>query len=93
MKIDKLLKDLTGLGTIDIKILNYLKEHPDEVFTYYDDAFANAFPDVNRNSIDWVLWNLARKGKIGKVKIGRRVYFGSHEAIKHLNENLGTDET
>jgi len=90
MKIEKVVKDLTGLGTVDNKIYKHLKEHPDEVYAYYDEDLARTFPEVNRNTIDWVLWSLAKKNKIGRVKIGRRVYFGTHEAIEHLNEKLGT---
>jgi hypothetical protein len=95
MKIDKLVdnleKDLKGM-TVEEKIYKYITEHPDEVFEYWDEDLLKAFPDVNQNTTDWVLWNLAKEKRIGRIKIGRRVYFGSNEAIEELRKKLPKSE-
>lgn len=91
MKIDDLVNNLEkGLRnmTAEAKIHKYIIQHADEVFEYWDEDLRKAFPELNQNTTDWVLWNLSNKKKIGKVKIGRRVYFGSNEAIEDLRKRL-----
>lgn len=87
MKIEELVKSLKGLNR-EQKICNYVLEHPDEVYENYDESLHKAFPDINQDSLNWYLWNLANEKKIGKTKIGRRVYFGSNEAIEELRKKL-----
>jgi len=95
MKIDEFVKnlekDLKGM-TVEEKIYKYIMEHPDEVFEYWDEDLRKAFPEVNQNTTDWVLWNLANEKRIGRIKIGRRVYFGSNEAIHDLGTKLPKSE-
>ena len=92
MKIEELVKGFKGLN-IEGTLFNYIKLHPDEVYgySYNDDADKNlqaAFPEFNPDTIDWYLWDLEREKRIGKIKIGRRVYLGSHEAIEELRKKL-----
>ena len=96
MKIEELVKDLKGLKSEE-KIYNYVIQHPDEVYgyRYNDDADKNlqaAFPEFNPDTIDWYLWDLEREKRIGKIKIGRRVYLGSHEAIEELRKKIAKRE-
>ena len=96
MKIDELVKDLKGLTSKE-RIYNYIVGHPDEVFgySYNDDNDKNlqtAFPELNPNTIDWYLWTLEKEKRIGKIKIGRRVYLGSFEAIEALRKKLPTED-
>jgi len=93
MKIDELVKDLKGL-TKKEKIYNYITQHPDEVYGYiYDEqdkdkSLQTAFPEWNIGTINWYMWLLEKEKKIRKIKIGRRVYLGSNEAIEELLKKL-----
>lgn len=92
MKIEDLVKNLNGLSAKE-KIYNYLTQHPDEVYGYsYNDnndkSLQTAFPELNPNTIDWYLWTLEKEKRIGKIKIGRRVYLGSNEAIEILGKKF-----
>lgn len=95
MKIDNLVnnlaKDLKGM-TVEEKIYRYITEHPDEVFEYWDEDLWKAFPELNRNTTDWVLSNLAKEKRIERIKIGRRAYFGTKEAIEDLRQKLPKSE-
>jgi len=85
VKIDDLLRNEGGSTTVKGRILQYLEEHEDEVLPYNDkEEFKNAFPNDNINSINWALWTLGNEKKIGKARLGRKVYFGSHKAIEEL---------
>jgi hypothetical protein len=87
LKIDELVKGLKGSNSEE-KIHNYIILHPDEVYEYYDETLHKEFPELQEDSVNWYLWNLAKEKRIGKINIGRRVYFGSNEAIEELRKKL-----
>jgi len=74
------------------KILDFLKEHPDEVFAINEEQQISQVLGMNRNNIGWSLWALEKRGLIGKRKVSRKVYYGSHEAIGKLDKSLSSDK-
>jgi hypothetical protein len=92
VKIEDVIKGLKPLGREE-RIYNYIMQHPDEVYTYYDDDLKVAFPDIkNEDSLNWYLYDLAKNKKIEKIKIRRNAYFGSKEAIEELLRRLPKDQ-
>ena len=78
-------KPPTGLPALQRKILEYMEEHPDEVFSYeHTDELAAKLGVDSGHSVEWHLISLDSKGLIAKAKLGRRAYFGSRWAINHL---------
>jgi hypothetical protein len=90
MQIHKIVKDMDSRETVINGVLGFLENHPEEIFWYNDKEILTAFPDVNRSTIDWALWELAKENKISRIKIGGSVYFGTHSAIQSLCDKLGT---
>lgn len=90
MQIHKIVKDMNSRETVIHAVLSFLEAHSEEIFWYNDKELLNAFPDVNRSTIDWALWELAKENKISRIKIGGSVYFGTHAAIQSLCDKLGT---
>lgn len=70
------------------KILGFLKLHPYEVFAVKEDQNIAQTLGMNKNNVGWCLWALEKKHLIGKRRIGRKVYYGSLEAINHLDREL-----
>ena len=78
-------KPPTGLPTLQRKLLEYLEEHPDEVFGYEHAAeLAAKLGSVSGRAVESHLLSLDSKGLIAKAKLGRKAYFGSRWAINHL---------
>ena len=78
-------KPPTGLPAMQRKLLEYLEEHPDEVFGYEHAAeLADKLGCESGQAIEWHLLSLDTKGLIAKAKLGRKAYFGSRWAINHL---------
>ena len=74
-----------GLPDFQRKLLEYLEEHPDEVFGYEHAAeLAAKLGSENTQSVEWHLLSLDTKGLIAKAKLGRKAYFGSRWAINQL---------
>ena len=78
-------KPPTGLPALQRRLLEYLEDHPDEVFGYEHAAeLADKLGDVSGQTVEWHLLSLDTKGLIAKAKLGRKPYFGSRWAINHL---------
>jgi len=86
-KISELVEK-EALSPLQMKVLRYLNDHPDEVFSYRDEAelAQKINHDGSVHGIGFSLWALEKKGLIGKENYGRRVYFGSFQAINKLKE-------
>lgn len=70
------------------KLLEFLKLHPYEVFAIKEEEKIAQELGMNKNNVGWCLWALEKKRLIGKRRIGRKVYYGSLEAIDHLDKEL-----
>ncbi len=78
-------KPPTGLPSLQRKLLEYMEEHPDEVFGYeHADELGAKLGGVSGQTVEWHLLSLDTKGLIAKAKLGRKPYFGSRWAINHL---------
>lgn len=91
MKIDDFVKELKPLGR-EGKVYNHIMEHSDEIYEYYDESLEEAFPDINKESLNWYMYDLAKNKKIEKIRIKRRVYFGNKTAIEELIKKLPKDQ-
>jgi hypothetical protein len=89
MKITDFTEDSrTPRSTIKARILRYLQEHEDEVFSYRDEKLAKDL-GVKISALSYPLWSLHSEGLIEREKLGGRVYFGSHKAVAALRKRLG----
>jgi len=70
------------------KLLEFLKLHPYEVFAIREQGKIAEALGMNKNNVGWCLWALEKKHLIGKRRIGRKVYYGSLEAISNLEKEL-----
>ena len=78
-------KPPTGLPDLQRRLLEYLEEHPDEVFGYEHAAeLASKLGAESGSTVESHLLSLDSKGLIAKMKQGRKTYFGSRWAINHL---------
>ncbi len=81
-----------GLPPLQHMIFEELARRPDEVFEYQGDELIRAFPRLKRSALNWSLWQLAKLGHIGKVKIrvGGKLttVYGCPEAIYALRLRL-----
>ncbi len=77
-----------ALSDLKARVLRYLEEHPDEVFTYRDEALARAV-GARPSALAWTLWWLHRQGFIDKEEVDGRVYLGSRPAVAELRKRLG----
>ncbi len=78
-------KPPTGLPAPQRQLLEYLEEHPDEVFGYEHAAeLAAKLGSDSGRTVEWDLLSLDSKGLIAKAMLGRKTYFGSRWAINHL---------
>ncbi len=91
MKIDDFVKGFKPLGREET-VYNHIMKHLDEVYEYYDKGLEEAFPNINKESLNWYIYDLAKNKKIEKIKIGRRVYFGNKIAIEELIKKLPKDQ-
>ena len=75
----------TGLPALQRKLLQYLEEHPDEVFGYeHATELAAKLGIASGRTVELHLLSLDSKGLIAKAKLGRKAYFGSRWAVNHL---------
>ena len=78
-------KPPTGIPALQRQLLEYLDEHPDEVFGYeHASELAAKLGAESAQAVEWHLLSLDTKGLIAKAKLGRKSYFGSRWAINHL---------
>jgi len=85
MKIRELVSRRGGrrLSPLGGRVLQYLEAHPQEVFRYRDDALAQAL-GMKPSALSFTLWDLEKKGFIGKENLEGKVYFGGWKAIQEL---------
>ena len=66
------------------RVLEYLNEHPDEVFRITLSSEVAAALGVPKKTVEDALWSLARQGLIARARLDREVWYGSHAAIEEL---------
>src|SRR3990170_6544391 len=80
-----------GLSPLKARVLQYLQERSDEVFTYRDERSAKHL-SIKISAFSFTLWALHRDGLIGRQEVDGKVYFGSLQAIANLRAKLGIEE-
>ena len=70
------------------KVLGFLKLHPYEVFAVKEDEKIAQALGMNKNNVGWCLWALEKRHLVAKRRIGKKVYYGSYEAISLLDREL-----
>lgn len=78
----------TNLPPSQEKVLEFLKLHPYEVFAVTEVEEIAQTLGMNKNNASWCFWALEKKHLIGKRRLGRKVYYGSLEAINQLDREL-----
>lgn len=73
------------------RVLRYLNEHADEVFTYRDEQLVESL-SVKPSGLSFTLWTLHRDGLIDKEEIDGKVFFGTRAAIAELRSQAGRPE-
>ena len=91
LKIVDVVKSLEPSRTID-KILNYILQNEDSVFSYYDEELKKAFENVNEETLANYLYTLGKQGKIQRTKINREVFFGSQKAIDDFIKSINAQK-
>lgn len=93
MKIGAVLDHALGKGLTPLQkaVLEYMEAHSDEVFSYRDEKLVRGVKS-KASAVGFTLWALHKKGLIEKEKVGRKVYFGSHDAIAELRQLTGAPE-
>ena len=93
MKIADLTKDARpDLSPLKRKVLRYMEEHDDEVFTYRDAQLAREL-ELKASAQGFTLWALHRDGFIDREEVNGKVYFGSRRAIGDLRRRLGLEKS
>ena len=92
MKLTELSRRRRGrTAPLRQRILQHLDAHPDEVFSYRDEALAAAV-DAKVSAASFTLWALHRDGLIDKEEVDGKMYFGSRRAVGLLRSQLGMEE-
>jgi hypothetical protein len=73
------------------RVLRYLNEHSDEVFTYRDEQLTERL-GAKASALSFTLWTLHKDGLIDREEIDGKVYFGSKAAIIELRQRTGKVE-
>jgi predicted transcriptional regulator len=86
-KIDAILGEYE-LPPLQQRVLSYFQEHKDEIFSYMDAKELAKLIKHNGSprGVAFALWALDKKGVVDKERVGKRVYFGSKEAITELRK-------
>ena len=76
------------LPPLQQKVITYLQGHKDEVFSYMDKGELSQLikHSGSPSGVGFALWALDQRGLIDRERLGRRVYFGSKEAIAELRK-------
>lgn len=88
-KIEQVMqREQRRLPKLQKAVLDYLEGHPDEVYSWNREDLSTLLTSLKqkgtRGSIGWSIWALHRHGYIERLKVGRRYYYGSPEAIRRL---------
>ena len=86
-KINEILSEYE-LPPLQQRVLSYFQQHTDEVFSYKDaDELAKLIKHTGSpRGVSFALWALDKKGVVDKERVGKRVYFGSKDAIAELRK-------
>jgi len=87
------IKDLVAtdqLSPLQQKLLEYLNENDDDVFSARESTYLvqKIGHGGTPSGLDFSLWTLHKKGLIDKERYGRKVYFGSKAAIRKLRKAI-----
>ena len=82
------LADQPELPPSQEKIVEFLKHRPYEVFSIKEVKEMAASLGLNKNNASWCFWALEKRRLIAKKRVGRKVYYGSLDAIEQLNREL-----
>lgn len=87
-KIQEVLGENT-LPPLQHRVLQYLQSNKDEIYSYTDaeELSSKIGHRGSRRGVAFSLWALNQKGLIEKERWGRRVYFGSKEAIAEFRKH------
>lgn len=97
MRIDELIKEQKQMKTrnslppLQKKVLKFFERHGEEVFWYGDKDMLDSteLSDEKNSAIRWAIWALEqKKGFLGKIKVGRKTYFGLPEVIEKAKSEL-----
>ena len=75
-----------SLTPMQERVLEHLKRHHDEVFSYRDLELAKAL-GMKQSALGFTLWGLAHKGLIKSFKVDK-IYFGWNTAIDELERQV-----
>ena len=77
-------KSQTELGVSERKIYQYFSDHPTIIFSPSDYDEAGTATGV-RGTVYWLSW-MAKKGVLGKIRYGKKVYYQTKENIAALKK-------
>jgi transcription initiation factor IIE alpha subunit len=89
MELDALAKDaVTEHGSLSRRrVLKYMEDHPDEVFSQHDNTLANRL-GYHPNTVGVAIWELYRRGLIERERARKKYYYGTHAAVEALRRRL-----
>jgi hypothetical protein len=69
------------------RVLAYISERPDEVFTYRDQDLQEAV-GASRAGLGFALWSLQKEGRIEKLEHEGRAFFGTSAAVAQMRQSI-----
>lgn len=75
-----------AITPMEQQVLDYMKKHPDEVFSYRDPELAKAL-GLKQSALGFTLWGLKQKGLIKSFKVDK-TYFGWATAVDELERQV-----
>jgi len=92
MKISEALaRHKRSAPSVKDRVLAYVTNHADEVFTYRDEDLLRAV-DSSRAGLGFALWSLHKDGAIEKYEYEGRAFFGTLGAVAQMRERLEQDD-
>lgn len=90
IKRQKQMQTRNALPPLQRKVLSFFEQKGGEVFWYGDSEMLNGpqLGDVKGTAIRWAVWALEQKRFLGKIKVGRRTYFGLPEDVDKAKSGL-----
>lgn len=78
------------ISPLKARVLDYIQERPDEVYTYRDPDLIAAL-GIKPGALSFTLWSLERDGLIEKAEVNGQVFFGSPAAVAGLRQGPGVE--
>jgi hypothetical protein len=92
MKIsDAVARHRRSTPSVKKRVLTYIVERPDEVFTYRDEDLQRAVGS-SRAGLGFALWSLNKDGAIERYEHEGRAFFGTSAAVSQMQEHLQEDD-